>query len=438
MRAISLFSNCGAGDVGFRKAGFQFDVLAEIDPSRLHVARLNHPEATPIEGDLRTTWRSVVRRYREVAGDARLALLSACPPCQGMSSVRGNRGSEEDPDAGNRDERNLLVLPIARVANALKPRAIVVENVPAFFRRLVREPVTGKSISAATLLITSLQKDYVVYPILCDLADFGVPQTRRRAFLTFIHRDEVAVELLRAAKSAPYPRPTHGTWRTRVTITKALDRAMLSPLDARSAELAADAHRPLHFVPVWDSQKYAMVSAIPRNTGRSAWEISRCPRCKNWVDDCDTARCRICRAELLRPIVRNANGSVRLIRGFRWSSYRRLHASRPASTITTASGHIGSAFTIHPSQNRVLSPLECAIIQTFPKCFQWGDSLDRFGVSAIRDMIGEAVPPLFTAKHGRVIKGLLTLSSRQTRLPMADGRCSRAEQLLRYSQRNSS
>ena len=33
--AVSLFSNCGAGDVGYRQSGFQFDMMAELDPRRL-------------------------------------------------------------------------------------------------------------------------------------------------------------------------------------------------------------------------------------------------------------------------------------------------------------------------------------------------------------------------------------------------------------------
>ena len=38
LESISLFSNCGAGDVGFARAGFRFRVLAEIDERRLDVA----------------------------------------------------------------------------------------------------------------------------------------------------------------------------------------------------------------------------------------------------------------------------------------------------------------------------------------------------------------------------------------------------------------
>jgi len=158
--------------------------MAEIDPRRLEVALLNHPEATGVAGDLRETWPQVVEAYRQAAGSERPALLDACPPCQGMSSARSKRGLESDPDAGSRDKRNLLVVVIAEVARALQPRVIVVENVPAFLTRHVRHPETGAAVSAAVLLIESLAEDYLPYPLLTDLADYGVPQTRKRAFLT--------------------------------------------------------------------------------------------------------------------------------------------------------------------------------------------------------------------------------------------------------------
>src|SRR5438309_10344941 len=99
-RAVSLFSNCGAGDIGYAKAGFNFDVMAELDPRRLEVCLLNHPSAAGVPGDLRKTWKKVVQIYRTRAGKNRPALLAACPPCQGLSSARGNRGCADDPDAG--------------------------------------------------------------------------------------------------------------------------------------------------------------------------------------------------------------------------------------------------------------------------------------------------------------------------------------------------
>src|SRR5204863_3887466 len=110
---------------------------------------------------------------------------------------------------------------------------------------------------------------------------------------------------------------------------------------------------------------------------------------------------------LARPVVQEADGGYRFVNGFRTSSYTRMCPDLPAATITTASGFIGSDKTIHPWENRVLSPRECAYLQTFPASFRWGDTLTRYGQSNVRRMIGEAVPPRFTRAHGRVLRALL-------------------------------
>ena len=165
--------------------------MAELDPRRLSIAGLNLPDAVTVAGDLRETSPNVIEEtYRERRGSTPPALLAACPPCQGMSSARGGRGRGDDADAGSRDARNLLVGVIAKVTHALAPRIVVVENVPAFLTRVVRHPKTGTPISAAVLLARSLHQRYYVTPLITDLADYGVPQTRRRAFLCFVRRDE--------------------------------------------------------------------------------------------------------------------------------------------------------------------------------------------------------------------------------------------------------
>ena len=194
--AVSLFTNCGAGDVGFSAAGFRFRVMAELVESRLDIALRNHLDAIGVPGDLRKTWRKVVDQWRLLHGAATPALVAACPPCQGMSTARSDRGAEDDPDAGSRDDRNLLVLPISHITKALEPTFVVVENVTAFLRRKVRDPESGEGISAAHLLVRLLTDEYDIYPYLTDLADFGVPQRRKRAFLTFVRRASSAAEVL--------------------------------------------------------------------------------------------------------------------------------------------------------------------------------------------------------------------------------------------------
>ena len=432
LRAVSLFSNCGAGDLGFAAAGFSFEVMAELDPRRLNVALLNHPGARGVEGDLRETLPEVVRLYRECAEQEVPALLAACPPCQGMSSAQSARGLGSDADAGSRDERNLLVQVIAEAVSELMPRAVVVENVQAFLTRNVRHPRTGEPVSAANLLIEELSDEYDAFPLLADLADFGVPQTRKRSFLTFFRRSEQAVEILRRRGWTPYPWPSHATDERRpVSLKEALEGFSLAPLDAKAPELARS-DDAMHCVPVWPEDRYKMVGAIPPNSGASAWENDHCARCGRRARDRARVRCSSCRALLPRPVTKGTDGTYRLVTGFR-TSYRRMEPGTPAATITTASGHLGSDRTVHPWENRVLSPLECALLQTFPRSFKWGDSLSAWGHTNVRAMIGEAVPPLFTQKHGRVLAQLLREVPPRLALSSQDRRVLAAQRALKRS-----
>ncbi len=437
-RAVSLFSNCGAGDFGFRQAGFSFDVMAELEKRRLDVALLNHPRAIGVPGDLRDTWREVIRTYYGIAGAEQPALLAACPPCQGVSSARGRRGLEHDADAGSRDHRNLLVVVIAEVARALRPRVVVVENVPAFLTRQVRHPETDEGISAAVLLIESLANDYVAFPLLTDLADYGVPQTRKRAFLTLIRRSEPGLKWLQVHGRAPYPRPTTPAipdGRGHRTLGEALTELGAAALDAGDETTARDlAGNPMHFVPVWNDRRYRMVAAIPPDTGASAWQNDQCEQCGPVAVDGKDATCPECGEPLLRPVVQQEDRTWRLISGFQTSSYTRMRPDRPASTITTASGRIGSHRTIHPSQHRLLSILECSHLQTFPNDFKWGDALDRWGAMHVRAMIGEAVPPRFTRQHGHVLTRLLRHYQATRTILVNDKRVSKARKTLDLQQ----
>ncbi|MCY4521233.1 MAG: DNA cytosine methyltransferase [Caldilineaceae bacterium] len=430
LSAVSLFTNCGAGDIGFAKAGFQFEVLAEIDQGRLAVASLNLPDSTAIPGDLRHTWPDVVAAYRDRRDHEPPALLAACPPCQGLSTANARRGIGEDADSGSKDMRNLLVVPIAEVALALMPRVVVVENVRAFLTRKVRHPHTQEAVSAAVLLISLLKKEYVAFPFVSDLADYGVPQTRIRSFITFVRRGETCLRLLDEYGAVPYPTPTHAPdyGGEPVSLRDALHSFELPALDASSVS-AARSDQSLHFVPVWSSEQYRMVEAIPAGSGASAWENDDCPKCGSSDLPRDLACCPTCNVRLQRPHVIE-DGQARLVKGFRRSSYRRLSPDRPAATITTGSNRIGSDRTIHPFENRVLSPLECQKLQTLPEDFKWGDAHKQSRSNLIREMIGEAVPPRFTEAHGKVLTKLLVNGRPQGLLLRGDQRVSKAAQKL--------
>lgn len=424
--AVSLFTNCGAGDVGYRAAGFRFVVLAELLQHRLDVAVLNHPGAEAVVADLRETLPDVVAAWRRRRGDIRPALLAACPPCQGMSSARSGRGKENDAAAGSRDARNLLVEVVVEAVDALKPRSVVVENVPAFLTRCVEDPRTQQPISAARLLSERLDDRYELSAVVLNLADFGVPQSRKRSFLTFIDRSEPGLVSLHARGLAPFP----AAHAEAIHLQAALGQMGLPELDAGAEAGARDPDRPLHAVPVWSAERYGMVAAIPTGRAATAWANIRCPVCGDVDPTEDDATCPQCAGPLLRPVVRERDGRYRLINGFRRSSYARMDPTRPAATVTTASGRIGSDNTLHPFENRVLSILECQLLQTIPSDFRWGDALETKGHTGVRQMIGEAVPPAFTRQHGRVLRAVLEGRRPYLALRADDDRIARALRML--------
>ena len=401
--AAGLFCNCGASDLGYAKAGFRFRVLAEIEPLRLAVALANHRQAEGVLGDLRKTWKDAVRAWRKKCGDARPALVTACPPCQGMSTLRSRRGRETDPSSdGSSDGRNVLPMAAGELILELEPEMAVIENVPGFFRRRIRNPSGAGAKSPAELFMELVSAEYETYRLTTDMADHGVPQTRKRVLLTCIRRDGPAAG--RLGNRIPWPRAERGegTGKTHMTLGEALKR------HAERAEKngRTDPEGLLERTPEWPERLRKRVAAIPHGSGGSAYENDRCPRCGRIEEDRRAASCRKCGAELPRPVTGKGR-DARLVHGYRRGAYQRQRPDAPAAPVTTASGKLGSTLTLHPEEDRVLTASECAMLQTFPGDFDWSPALQPPRLTAIRAMIGEALPPRFSEAHGRVLRMLL-------------------------------
>jgi DNA (cytosine-5)-methyltransferase 1 len=413
--SVSLFSGAGVGDFGYKLAGFSFKVFAELARDRLAVCRLNHGVARYVQGDLRVTWPNVVNAFRGYSGNTPPALLSGMPPCQAMSCANAwvrpkSRG------AFSTDPRNSLSLVLTQVAAALKPRIIVFENVPGVFNTRVRDPELDKTDTIAQIVIDRLP-DYECWPAMIQFADYGVPQRRLRALFTFIRRGDPAISTLLEPDSLPYPEPSHSRtgidgepkW---ITAKEFLGPPRFRPLDAASKDAARDPDDPLHFVPVYDANRYEMVRLIPPNSGRSAFDTDVCPRCNAAPQPPKAVRCVACREPLhSRPIAYGPRGRIRLIVGSD-STYKRMPPHLPVTTVTTANGHLGSDSKIHPWENRLLSPRECAGAQTIPRSFRWASEGERPTATLLRKSIGESIPPWFTYQHGLVLRSLILNSGK--------------------------
>ena len=407
LTAVSLFSGAGLSDLGYEMAGFRFVVQVEADEKRAAIGSANFPNSTWLTRDVCGGANEIATAYHRTTSQ-RLDLLVATPPCQGMSSSNPSRGKRRSQKAQELEAKNRLMLEVIPVARKLKPRVIVAENVrPVLTLNVEYGGVDGTVVDHIRNHLT----DYKVFPGVVNVADYGVPQVRKRALVVAVHKDEPWLEDVSSPNQDLLPSPTHAEHPTNgtlqwVNIQEWLKFMKYEPLDAKSKDEARGKHW-LHFVPAYKGDRYVQVSQIPKNSGRSAYDNDQCPSCGQQPVKDGLIRCPSC-GEVMRnrPYVER-DGQPALIKGFH-SSYRRMNPNRPAYTVTTNSSHVGSDFKIHPWENRVLSILECSDLQTVPRFYDWTRAKENRRLYLIRNLIGEAFPTYFTYLHGQVLAGLLS------------------------------
>jgi DNA (cytosine-5)-methyltransferase 1 len=195
--AIDLFCGAGGLTLGLRRARFKVVAAVEIDPLAVETYRANFPGVKVWETDIRKLTVAEVKRTLDLRS-GELALLAGCPPCQGFSALRSRNGSR-----AVKDDRNDLVLEFERFVRGLRPKAILLENVPGLVtdRRLRRLERTLRSLG------------YSVAVRVLDAARHGVPQRRRRMILTasrygpVASADEVSERLSVRSAIGSLPRP---------------------------------------------------------------------------------------------------------------------------------------------------------------------------------------------------------------------------------------
>jgi DNA (cytosine-5)-methyltransferase 1 len=85
--------------------------------------------------------------------------------------------------------------------------------------------------------------------------------------------------------------------------------------------------------------------------------------------------------------------------------YSRMRPDDPAPTITTQFYNYGSGRFGHydTSQDRALSILEGALLQTFPEDYEFFEEFEDVGVKNLGRLIGNAVPPRLAEIVGETI-----------------------------------
>ena len=129
---VSLFSSAGVGCYGFKEEGFYCVATVELLERRLKIQRFNQKcvyNSGYICGDM-TTQETKDKVFAELAMWKRglnltdLDVLIATPPCQGMSVANHKKKDEL--------KRNSLVVESIKMAQHIKPKFFIFENVRAF------------------------------------------------------------------------------------------------------------------------------------------------------------------------------------------------------------------------------------------------------------------------------------------------------------------
>ena len=157
LRVVDCFAGAGGFSLGARAAGLH--VVAAINhwTRAVQTHTHNHPEAEHRQEDAsRIDWLSLPR----------FEAMLASPECQGHSRSRGT-------DRPHHDASRCTAFAVIAVAEACRPRVILVENVPEFLH--------WRLFSGWCDLLRAL--DYRLTWNILDAADLGTPQTRRRLIL---------------------------------------------------------------------------------------------------------------------------------------------------------------------------------------------------------------------------------------------------------------
>jgi DNA (cytosine-5)-methyltransferase 1 len=85
------------------------------------------------------------------------------------------------------------------------------------------------------------------------------------------------------------------------------------------------------------------------------------------------------------------------------SIYGRMWWDKPAPTMTTLCNGIGNGRFGHPRQDRAITLREAALLQTFPRRYDFWPREEKLNTKAVARMIGNAVPPQLAKALGKAL-----------------------------------
>jgi DNA (cytosine-5)-methyltransferase 1 len=417
LTAVDLF--CGAGGLsqGLASAGFSVLAAGDHDPDACATYRRNFPATILVEGDL--TARAKHAEIIGATGTGRLDLLAGGPPCQAFSQIHNHDRLLADP-------RNRLYREFVRILGELRPKALLVENVPGL------DQLAGGAVRCQIEQELSLDGEYNVVSGVLDAGDFGTPQRRARLVFAGLARELGEPELpsgsgvtrLRPGEdrvgrqtalklwAGDEPRAVlSDPWDDRaVTVGQALSDLVepgecytTEPQSSYQHKLRAGSHGPQDHIP-------------SRTREDTRIRLEAIPPGGNVYDLPEVLLARYLGRSKWGP----AGNGERLARRH-FYAYRRLHPDRLAWTVNTKAD-----FAYHYASPRGLSVREAARLQGFPDHFHFATAptgtpgqLKNGARHSRYRQVGNAVPPLLAQAIATAVAGMLRAAAPSSRVAAA-------------------
>lgn len=365
-----LFCGCGGFSLGMQDTKhFKINYSADIWDEGLKIFKLNHNvnEIEKIDLSQRVNIEKVISKLQ-----GKFDVIVGGPPCQGFSTL----GKRRDGDT-----RSTLVDVFAEIASRCQPKVVLMENVRGIKSKL--HPLGGTYLENYFKLLESpadkTAQGYKIRSIELFGPDFGMAQTRRRVFALAIRNDlitgdkefDAILEKINCfkTKNSKNIKDVIGDLEA---ITEVFDPKSDKNIGRCNAHLSMNHSEKLK----------KRLSFIPPGGG-----LPDVPK------------------QLLTPhLLKMLNGEYGS-GGHVKNIYGRLRWTDQVGTIIAGMDKITCGRYVHPSADRLLTPRECARLQTFPDNFTLtGSQVTRYYA------IGNAVPPRFSFIVGKAIADFLLSS----------------------------
>ena len=305
LNAMDLFSGCGGLSTGLEEAGIKVSCAIELDKEIARNYAINHENTLMLNEDIKNISNP---QFKNIGKN--IDLVAGCPPCQGFTQINRNNSNNN-----YKDERNELILEYLRVIKVIKPKYIMMENVPQIIH-----------YDKFKFMISELNKiKYSIDYKIINVKDFGVPQNRKRLVL-----------IGAINKTVNFPSKLNIKEKTVKDAIYSLDPPETTKDDVQRV------------IPSHTDKIKKIISMIPKDGG-SRKDLPY----KYWLE---------CHKK------NNVGYS---------DVYGRMKWDKPSPTITGGCLSPSKGRFLNPSQNRNISLREASLLQSFPSNYKFDLSCSR-------------------------------------------------------------